>query len=249
MRRFFIFTKALFLLHLRNRMILFWNIAFPILLLFLYGFAFNNGTVDNSTFMTWVTPGVMVVNALSFGLITSSSMMMNLRENGVLRRLQATPMPAAHLVLSYLVVNVVLVLLQSVCIVITAVLLFDAALSLAGVSLALPMMLVGIITFTAMGQVINSIVPTAAVANMVGQIVYFVLMFLTDMVIPLETLPGRVAEFAAYMPSYAVVQLVRSPLLGGEMATEMGQYITITAVYTLVALLLAARFFRWEPRG
>ncbi len=32
MRRFLIFTKAMFLIHLRNREVLFWNFAFPVFL-------------------------------------------------------------------------------------------------------------------------------------------------------------------------------------------------------------------------
>ena len=37
MRRFLIFTKAMFLIHLRNREVLFWNFAFPVFLMLIYG--------------------------------------------------------------------------------------------------------------------------------------------------------------------------------------------------------------------
>ena len=81
MKRFLILTKALFFMHLRNGSVLFWNFAFPVLLMFIYGLIM-------SQYMNYMTPGVIVLNTLSFGLVGSSTMMLEMREKGVLRRLQ-----------------------------------------------------------------------------------------------------------------------------------------------------------------
>ena len=107
MKRFLILTKAMTLMHLRNGYVLFWNFAFPILLMVIYG-------AIMSQYMDYMTPGVIVLNALSFGLVSSSTMMLEMREKGVLRRLQATPLPAVQLIGSYLLVNIVIGILQSV---------------------------------------------------------------------------------------------------------------------------------------
>src|SRR5258705_5026187 len=98
MRRFIIFTKAMFLMQLRSREVLFWNFAFPVFLMLIFG------TIERS-FINWMTPGLIVLNALSFGLVGSSSMMVELRDKGILRRLRATPLPAAQLLGAYLIVN------------------------------------------------------------------------------------------------------------------------------------------------
>ena len=254
MNRFITFTKALALIHLRNRTILFWNLAFPLLMLVLYGTifsgeAFGGMADDGLNYIDWVLPGVLVFNALAFGLITSSSMMLSMRELGVLRRLQATPMPAGQLVGAYFLVNVTIVLLQSVIIIAAAVLLFDATITAPGLLLALPMVLVGILTFVALGQVVSGLAPTAGVAVMGGQLLYFMLLFVTDMILPLAMLPEWLQEVAVYLPSYAVVQLVRPPLMEGALPPDLGQYLAVAAVYAIVAGLIAARLFRWSPRA
>lgn len=77
----------------------------------------RSGQPPAFNYINWVLPGVLVFNALAFGLITSSSMMLTMRELGVLRRLQATPMPAGQLVGAYFLVNVTIVLLQSLLII------------------------------------------------------------------------------------------------------------------------------------
>ena len=81
MRRFMIFTKAMFLIHLRDRALLFWNLAFPIFLLVIYGAVFGGDNVTE--FMAWTMPGVVAINILAFGLLGSSSMMTELRAKGV----------------------------------------------------------------------------------------------------------------------------------------------------------------------
>lgn len=252
MKRFIAFTRALALIHLRNRAVLFWNLLFPLLMLVIYGLVFNSGAFsDDPTFnyIDWVLPGVLVFNALAFGLITSSTMMLTMRENGVLRRLQATPMPAGQIVGAYLLINVVIVLIQSAVIIAAAVLLFDATVTTTGLLLALPMILVGVMTFVALGQIISGIAPTAGVAVMAGQLGYFALLFVTDMILPIQMLPEWIQRVAVYLPSYAVIQLVRPPLMEGTLASNLSLHLAVAAVYTVVGALIAARLFRWSPRS
>ncbi len=255
MHRFIAFTKALALIHLRNRTILFWNLFFPLLMLVLYGTVFSGEAFGGGmaaygvNYIDWVLPGVLVINALAFGLITSSSMMLSMREMCLLRRFQATPMPSGQLVGAYFLVNVTIVLMQSLIIIAAAVLLFDATITAVGLLLALPMVLVGILTFVAIGQVVSGLAPTSGVAVMGGQLLYFALLFVTDMMLPLAVLPDWLQRVAVYLPSYAVVQLVRPPLMEGIMPPDLGLHLTVAAVYAVAAGLVAARLFRWSPRA
>lgn len=248
MKRFLTLTRAIWLMHVRNRTTLFWNLAFPILILIIYRLVFAEGLVGDTDYLTWVVPGVVVLNILTFGLLSSGTMMVQMREKGVLRRLQASPVPASQLVGSYLLTNVLLGLLQSALIVGFAVLFFGLSVSPAGVFKALPMMIAGIVTFVALGQVISGVAPTAGVAVAVGQTVNFSQMFITDMIMPIQAMPAWLQDAAPYLPAYAVVQLVRSPLLNGTFTEQLGFCLLIAAAYTLVAGLVAARLFRWAPK-
>lgn len=250
MKRFWMFTKALTLVHVRNRTILFWNLVFPVFMLGIYALIFGGGSFGGGDvrYVDWVLPGVLVFNALAFGVVTSSSMMLSMRENGVLRRLQATPMPASQLVGSYVLVNVVIVMIQSLIILLTAALVFGVDVSLQGAMLALPMVLVGVLTFVGIGQIVGGLAPTAAAATIIGQLLYFSMMFVTDLIMPIEALPDWLQSAARLLPSYAVVQLIRPPLLEGSLHPQTGLYIGIALAYALAAALIASRLFRWEPR-
>ncbi len=249
MKRFVLLTKALFLMHIRNHLTLFWNLAFPILLLVIYYFAFGQGQVGDTNYIAWVVPGVVVFNILSFGLLGSGSMMVSMREKGILQRLQATPVPALSLVGSYLLVNVLIGLLQSALIVSFAALAFGMSLTWTGVLRALPMVIVGIVTFLALGQVISGVSPSAGAALIVGQVLNFSQMFITDMVMPVQTMPMWLQKAVPYLPAYAVVQLVRPPLLEGQFGPKLSFNLLIATAYIVVATLVAARLFRWAPKA
>jgi ABC-2 type transport system permease protein len=249
MKRFFILTKAMTLMHLRNRSTLFWNLVFPIFLLAIYSQIFGQNRVSGQDYMTWVVPGVVVFNILTFGLLSSGTTMVQMREQGVLRRLQATPIPAFQLIGSYLVVNVLIAMLQSTIILVFCALLFKTRLTLQSAALALPMMIFGILTFVAMGQVISGLAPTAGVAVAVGQIINFSQMFVTDMVMPMQLMPEWIQKIAPYLPAYAVVQLVRPPLIDGTLSPALWSNLLVAAAYTVVAGVVAARLFRWTPKA
>jgi ABC-2 type transport system permease protein len=199
--------------------------------------------------MQWLTPGVIVLNALSFGLVGSSAMMLEMREKGILRRLRATPMPALQLVGSYLLINLVLGLLQGGLILLTAVVLYRVPLSAAGLLLALPMIVAAALTFLALGGIISGLAPKAGVATGAGMTVYFGLMFITDMIFPVSELPAWLQRLAPYTPSYVAAQLVRGPLLSGALDAGWPGHLLLLAVYAIGGALLAARVFRWDPQA
>ncbi|GJQ35069.1 MAG: transport permease protein [Anaerolineaceae bacterium] len=242
MKRFLILTKAIFLMHLRNGFVLFWNFAFPILLMLIYG-------VVMSQYMDYMTPGVIVLNALSFGLVGSSNMMLEMREKSVLRRLQASPLPAGQLIGSYLLVNLLIGILQSTLIIIAGVLLYKVPVSGLSLALAYPMILVGLLAFMALGGIISGVAAKAGTATAVGMTIYSSLMFISDMVFPLDMLPNWMRNIVPYLPAYPVVQLVRSALLEATLDPKWLSHLFLLAVYGIGATFIAAKLFRWEPKA
>lgn len=242
MKRFIILTKAMTLMYLRNGYVLFWNFIFPILLMFIYG-------AIMSQYMDYMTPGVIVLNALSFGLVSSSTMMLEMREKGVLRRLQATPLPAIQLIGSYLLVNIVIGVLQSSLIIVAGVLLYKVPVNISGLLLAYPMILFGLLAFMALGGVISGVAAKAGAATAVGMTVYFLLMFISDMIFPLDMLPAWLRNIVPYLPAYPVAQLVRSAMLDASLNPNWLSQTALLAAYGIGATLIAAKLFRWEPKA
>jgi ABC-2 type transport system permease protein len=153
---------------LRDRYMLFWNTVFPVFLLLIFGTVFGAMRVDGQPYMSWALPGMVVLNLMAFGLIRSSATMVEMRQQGVLRQLRATPVPALHLVGSYIVVDVLLCLAQSAMLVLVAVVVYKVPLTVQGAVRALPMVLTGALTFVALGQLLSSMLARTSAAIGVG---------------------------------------------------------------------------------
>jgi ABC-2 type transport system permease protein len=222
--------------------VLFWNFAFPVLLMLIYG-------VVMSEYMDYMTPGVIVLNALSFGLVGSSTMMLEMREKSILRRLQATTLPAWQLIVSYLLVNIIVGTLQSTLIIVVGVVLYDVPVSFQSLALAYPMIVLGLLTFMSLGGIISGVAPKAGTATAVGMTLYFLLMFISDMIFPLDMLPEGLRNVIPYLPAYPVVQLVRSAMLESVLNPQWMTYLALLVVYGVIATLIASRLFRWEPKA
>jgi ABC-2 type transport system permease protein len=241
MRRFLILTKANMLINLRNRTALFWNFAFPIGLILLYGVIWAEQ-------IAWLTAGIVVLNLMSSGLLGDAARLTNMRERGILRRVQATPLPAWQLIASYVLARLALVLVQSAAILATAALVYHAEFSWAGVLAAAPLALVGGLVFLLLGQLISAAAPTSGAAGAIGQVVYFPLMFVSDLFVPIGMLPGWLAGVTRWTPATMLVDMVRPALVPVPAAEPAALNLAGLAIYGLVALALAARLFRWEQR-
>jgi ABC-2 type transport system permease protein len=164
MRRFLILAKANMLMNLRNRATLFWNFVFPIGLILLYGVLWPQA-------IAWLTAGIVVLNIMSSGLLGDSTRLTNLREQGILRRVQATPLPAWQLIAAYVVTRLLMVLVQSVAIVVSAVLVYGAEFTWDGLVVALPLGIAGGLVFMLLGQLISANAPTSGAAGAIGPVV------------------------------------------------------------------------------
>jgi ABC-2 type transport system permease protein len=236
-----VLAKANMLMNLRNRTTLFWNFAFPVGLILLYGALWPS-------VIAWLTAGIVVLNLMSSGLLGDSTRLTNLRERGILRRVQATPLPTWQLIAAYVLTRLLLVLVQSAVIVATAVLLYGAEFSWGGLLTALPLAAMGGLVFLALGQLISAGASTSGAAGAIGQVVYFPLMFVSNLFVPIEQLPAWLARISTWTPATMLVDLVRPALV--PIPARQSTAITLAglAVYGLVAMVLAARLFRWEPR-
>lgn len=246
MQRFLTLTKAMFLVYLRERSTLFWNFAFPVFLLVIYAAIF--GGDDLAGFMGWMVPGVLAINILAFGLISSATMMTEFRQKGVLRRLQASPVPALTLVGAYIVVNVAVAVLQAALVMAVAMTFYGLKMPAVNLLLALPMVLISVLMSVALGQVVSGLAPGSGGAVAIGQILYFGQMFIADLIMPIEQMPDWIQKVGPWLPGYAIAQLVRPPLQEGVLSPEFGVNLLLTLVYGAAAALLAARLFKWEAR-
>jgi len=234
-------------LYLREPIATFFTIFYAPLVLLLFGAIYGNdptplfsgrGTMD-VTVPSYI--GLIVVTVGLIGLPIGAAAA---RESGVLRRFRATPLhPLAYIlsdIASYLLMTVIGVLL----LVITGKVVFHIRFE-GNVLSVLAGFLLGTTAFFALGYLIAGLAPTARIAQTVGMVLAFPMMFLSGASMPLEVLPGKIRAVSQYIPLTHVVTLMKGLWFGDS----WGQHLTEVAVLVgclVVGGAIAARTFRWE---
>jgi ABC-2 type transport system permease protein len=247
MRAFWKLTLIQAKLYLREPVAAFFTIVYAPMMLVLFGTIYGNeptpmfggrGTVDVSV------PAYIGLIILSVGLMGLPIATATSRETGVLRRYRATPLrPAIYLaadVLVYFCMTLLGVLLLILVGKIGYRVRFDGHVLSLLASFSL-----GALSFFAFGFLIASLSPTARIAQTVGMVIAFPMMFVSGATIPLEVLPGSVRNAARFVPLTHVVTLLRGVWAGevwGEHLTEVVVLLGVLAA----GVIVSAKTFRWE---
>lgn len=253
-RRFLILLQTNFVMYVRNRVALFWVIAFPIGLMLLFGAVWGNQTLDPTnpqsfTLISYMVPSMIVLSLMSNGLVGNAGAMAVWREKGILRRIQATPLPVWQFLLARILMQATIMVGQAGLLVGTSMLAFGTKYDLWGLVQAIPPVVVGAVVFMAMGQAVAAVVRKSDTVQLVAQAINFPLMFLGGLALPIQALPEGLQALGKYLPSSMMADLVRAPLLGGlhvEPNVPLTVAVVGVALYFLVSVGIAARFFKWS---
>jgi ABC-2 type transport system permease protein len=247
MKRFLLFTWLESKLYVRSFFPPFFAILFPIMLLLLFGSIYGNtpdeffGGFGAADVTTATAIGIVIVVNGMMGLPMSLA---SYRSRKILKRFRATP--ASPLLL--LSAQVVVFLLMTA--VGTALLVASGALFLGAHGHGDPWAFIGAIALTmvsimSMGLVVASLAPSEKAANVIGNLLYFPMVFLSGATLPSQLFPEGLRKFTQILPLTHGVELIKGTWLGGSFSDYPTAIIVLSA--TAVGFsIVAALTFRWE---
>jgi ABC-2 type transport system permease protein len=188
----------------------------------------------------------------SFGVVTAcyNNIAISLtfqRDAGVLKRTNGTPLPAtayfAARVLHALLVSVVLVAITAA----FGTMVYDAEVP-SGATLARlsVMLLVGAAAFCALGFAITAVIPNDDAAAPMVYATILPLLFLSGIFIPIgDNAPAWIHWTSRIFPVKHFINGMQAGFLG---TTFDWRDVLIVAVWGLAGLLMAIKYFSWQPR-
>ncbi len=235
----------------RNPSRAFFTFAFPLMFLVIFTALLGNSTVHIGH--KTITTSTYYVSAMAaFGLITAcySNIAMTMtfqRESGILKRIHGTPLPSA----AFLGARVVHALFMGILlVVITAgfgALFYDVTVP-SGLSLVrfLVMLVVGAMAFCALGLAVSGFVPNADAAPTVVNATILPLLFLSGIFVPFgNSTPDWIIWIAKVFPIRHFAAGMQAGFLGTAFHWTD---VLVVAAWGVGGLLIAMRYFRWEPR-
>jgi ABC-2 type transport system permease protein len=232
-------------LFLREPLTVIFTLALPLIFLFVLGGVFGN-TPNPSVYrgagpLDFYVPGYLALVWAAVGLLAVPVHLARYREDGVLRRLRASPARPWVVLGSQLGVAFAVSLTGGILVLGVAALAFDVHVpkSPAGVVGA---WLLCALVFASLGLLL-SCVPSSRGALGAGLGLFFVMMMLCGTGPPPEVLTATMRSVADVLPLTYVVRILQAPWLGLAWSVRD---IVVALGFSAVATALSAVLFRWE---
>jgi ABC-2 type transport system permease protein len=191
-------------------------------------------------FIDLFVPSLVVITLATLGVNTMPARLATYREKGVLRRLSATPVNPAKLLIAQLVINMAVAVVAVVVLIVVGNLAFRIPLPRHPIGFVAAFLL-GMSALFALGLLVAAVAPTARAGAAYIVPIYVAVMFLGGVYVPRMFLPDFLVRIGDYTPPG--VQAMLDAWTGT--APDLLQLATMAAI-TLVAGVAATRLFRWE---
>lgn len=196
-------------------------------------------------YLDWVMPGILGMNMMFGALFGVGYVIVRYRKNGVLKRLQATPITA----LQFLSAQVLSRL--SILVIIAAIIYSGCALFLDFMMLgsALDLLLVGALGGLCMISFGLLVASRTASEELAGGLLNFAswpMMFLSGVWFSLDGAHPALKWMAELLPLTHLVTAARAIMVDGATLSEVSGHVTALALMTAVFLTLGSLLFRWS---
>ncbi|MGN6359157.1 MAG: ABC transporter permease [Thermomicrobiales bacterium] len=234
-------TKTELLMTLRRGESVLITVIVPVVLLIFFA-SLDLTNVGTAKPVDFLLPGMIALAIIATGMVSLGIATAYERYYGVLKRLGGSPLPRAGLLVAKALSVLALEALQVVILVLIAVLIYGwrPAGSLWAALLAI---VLGTIAFAGLGLAMaGALRAEATLAGANG--LYLLFLLLSGSVLPLDHLPPVLQGLAHVLPAAALTDLLRAALTAG-VALPISALVVLLG-WTVLALGVAARTFRWE---
>lgn len=202
------------------------------------------GTPAGPAFITVDLPilvSILIALSAVLSLVTIVSIY---REGGILKRLRATPLRPGTILTAHVLVKLLFTAITLAAMVLAGRRYYHAGVDAPLVSFALALLFVTL-SIVSIGFLIASVVPTARFAQPIGTLIFYPMLGLSGLFVPIDRLPPMLQTIARALPLGYGVSLLRGIWRGEGWLAHAGD-VAALAVIVLVCAAVSAKVFRWE---
>jgi ABC-2 type transport system permease protein len=239
----------------RNPASAFFTFAFPILFLVIFTTVFGNDRstlpngveVNASTYYTASILAFSVITACYTNIAVSITFS---RDQGILKRVRGTPLPGWSYLLGKVLHSIIVMAILVVIVCLFGVWAYDIHLPSHSLPAFVATLAVGAASFCALGLATTAVVPNAEAAPAIVNAIILPLLFVSGVFIPVHDAPQWLHSLGDVFPVKHFLEAAIEGFLpppGNESGWTYGDLLLVAA-WGAAGLILAARYFSWEPR-
>jgi ABC-type multidrug transport system permease subunit len=231
-------------LTLRNKMFLFFSVIMPFGFFFLYSGVFAKGVPDKVSYYLGPVLGLTVMGSF-WGL---SAALVMFREQGILRRFHVTPVTAGDMLASSVVANYALTVPTVLVELVLAKTVFHVT-NLGDLLALFVLATIGTASFASLGLVVASVTNTMQETQVINQLLWLPLIFLSGATLPLAFLPNVVQKVGLFLPATYLVNGLQRAIFLSVPIWKLGIEVIALGFWGLLTFFVSSQLFRWEPES
>ncbi len=226
----------------RDRMALFFSYAFPLMFFFIFGQMFGSGMGGG---IVQVVSSVLIIGVLGNGFFGAGMRAVSERETNILRRYKVAPTSAAPIVVSSLVTGWVNYIPSATLIITLAHFVYGMPWPERWFSLFV-FLTFAVIAFRALGMIVASVVNSMQESQIVIQMMYLPMLFLSGATFPIDAMPVWLQSVAQFLPASHLYNGMQGILVKKESLLENWMALVAMLSTIVVASFLSIKLFRWD---
>jgi ABC-2 type transport system permease protein len=247
---------SVFVHQVRTEQLVFWRsreaavfiFIFPVMLFVLLASVFGGGDYEGRPVIDFLLTGLLGYGAANTAFAGLAITLVLRREYAILKRLRSTPLSPPVYFSGLLASFLIVFALQSVVLIALGRLVFDAELPARPLGVALTLAF-GAAAMAALGVGVAGLIRSAEGASAVVNVIVLPMSFLSGGFGPTSNLPRFLEALADALPLRHFLDAVQGVYLDGDQPWDYAGSLAVVAVWGVLGLLLALRYFRWQPRG
>jgi len=234
----------------------FFTIVFPLMFLVVFNLLFPDDGVTGMSTAQFYAPALAVFGAVSATYTNLAIGTSIARDEGVLKRVRGTPLPPWIYIAGRIGSASYVAVLSAGLMLAIGVVAYDLEVYAVAVPAAVVTFLAGIACWAALGMLLAAVAPSGDSAPALANATLLPLAFISDVFIPpSDAAPAWIGTVAGVFPLKPFAAAFGDAFDPAEVAAHgawTGQFqwgaIALMTVWCVVAVVLALRRFRWEPR-
>ncbi|GAC1454623.1 MAG: ABC transporter permease [Gemmatimonadaceae bacterium] len=188
-----------------------------------------------------VLVSMLIIISAVLSLVTIISIY---REGGILKRLRATPLRPHTILTAHVLVKLLFTALTMTLMVLAGKHYFAIGPDVPVFRFTIALLLSTWSTLS-IGFIVASIVPTARFAQPIGALVFYPMIGLSGLFVPLASLPPLLRAVAHVLPLSYSASLLRGIWMGDTWSAHVSDVAALVVVF-LVCTAISSKVFRWE---
>lgn len=203
----------------------------------------NPGQAVGRNATNYYLPGLTAAFIMTNGVIGLTTVDSELKRDGVVRRLSATPLTKLEWLLGNVLSQIVLALVLAAIMLTLGATLYGASVLINAYSVAV--LFLGVLLFSGVGMSLAGLFKCPEAASGLGNVIAFPMMLLSGTFWPISFMPSYIQAVAQALPLTYFVDGLRNSMVASDFSVAFTDLVVV-GVFAMVLILLGAEFTHWK---